>query len=59
MHVKEKPFICEIFSNFFLKKGSLDICIQLHTKEKTFTYEMCSKGFSHKRSVIGHLRKHA
>nr|XP_057925606.1 zinc finger and BTB domain-containing protein 17-like isoform X2 [Doryrhamphus excisus] len=58
VHVKFKPFVCQICNKAFFTKGDVEDHIRLHTGEKPFHCHLCEKKFVKKVELKVHLKWH-
>ncbi|XP_054628702.1 zinc finger protein 37-like [Dunckerocampus dactyliophorus] len=58
VHVKFKPFVCQICNKSFFTKVDVEDHIRLHTGEKPFHCHLCEKKFVKKVELKVHLKWH-
>jgi KRAB domain-containing zinc finger protein len=59
MHLKIRPYICDICLKGFYKKSNLTEHVQTHDKTKKITCEVCGDHFFNKKTLNEHLRLHS
>lgn len=58
MHLKEKPFKCEICGMRFVQSSQLVVHTRTHTGAKPYPCQICKVAFSHSSALRMHIRRH-
>lgn len=58
MHLKEKPFKCEICDMRFVQSSQLVVHTRTHTGAKPYPCQICKVAFSHSSALRMHIRRH-